>query len=261
MTSPISSSFPRGPSPTSPAYQSVPASTTTSDSTETPSTTEVSVAEEEAEVHNSLMADTGSDTTSDQNKDEEDEESRDILPEPTSSPYPSNVGRPGIGTIPRTIPLYLNGNGSTRTYNRHGTSHSISSLPSNTSSSLTTSNQGGEAEDLSNVDEPIFNEHSYSAKGGTPLGRSNSTNGVFSSPGARSFGNIAPLTQTSTGTRYGVALGGGNTPIAGVGVQMTGSPRKWGGGTPTCPRCMKSVYFAEQVCQSLCQDLFINRPF
>jgi hypothetical protein len=43
-----------------------------------------------------------------------------------------------------------------------------------------------------------------------------------------------PLVQMSTGTRYGAALGGG-------------SPNKWGAGTPSCPRCGKSVYFAEQV--------------
>ena len=44
----------------------------------------------------------------------------------------------------------------------------------------------------------------------------------------------------STGTRYGVALN--VTGTAG------GSPgRKWGGGTPTCPKCGKSVFFAEQV--------------
>jgi hypothetical protein len=46
-----------------------------------------------------------------------------------------------------------------------------------------------------------------------------------------------PLKQTSTGTRYGAALGG-----------ATPSPaRQWGGTTPQCPRCGKSVYFAEQV--------------
>ncbi|KAL0577171.1 hypothetical protein V5O48_004810 [Marasmius crinis-equi] len=50
-----------------------------------------------------------------------------------------------------------------------------------------------------------------------------------------------PLTQTATGTRYGAALGG-------ISTNMTGSsPRKWGGGTPSCPKCEKSVYFAEQV--------------
>jgi hypothetical protein len=64
------------------------------------------------------------------------------------------------------------------------------------------------------------------------LGRSNSPTTV------RSFENAnTPLKQTSTGTKYGAALSG-----------ATPSPvRKWGGGTPQCPRCSKSVYFAEQV--------------
>jgi len=46
-----------------------------------------------------------------------------------------------------------------------------------------------------------------------------------------------PVQQTSTGTKYGASLGG-----------ATQSPvRQWGGVTPQCPRCGKSVYFAEQV--------------
>ncbi|KAI6120291.1 hypothetical protein EDD16DRAFT_1577162 [Pisolithus croceorrhizus] len=51
--------------------------------------------------------------------------------------------------------------------------------------------------------------------------------------------NITPLRQTSTGTRYGMALGGaGSSPV-----------RSWGlgGATPVCPRCGKNVYFAEQM--------------
>ncbi|KAE9393980.1 hypothetical protein BT96DRAFT_978727 [Gymnopus androsaceus JB14] len=52
---------------------------------------------------------------------------------------------------------------------------------------------------------------------------------------------VRPIMQTPTGTRYGAALGGG------VVSHSTGSPRKWGGNTPSCPKCGKSVYFAEQV--------------
>ncbi|KAF7970402.1 hypothetical protein HWV62_24201 [Athelia sp. TMB] len=67
------------------------------------------------------------------------------------------------------------------------------------------------------------------------LGRANST----ASPRSFEQAVSTPLTQTATGTRYGMALLGG-TP--------TGSPaRQWGGGTPQCPKCGKSVYFAEQV--------------
>lgn len=53
---------------------------------------------------------------------------------------------------------------------------------------------------------------------------------------------IAPLAASTTGTRYGAALTGGlrSTPTG-------GAARQWGGGTPQCPRCSKSVYFAEQV--------------
>ncbi|KAI1790610.1 LIM-domain-containing protein [Ganoderma leucocontextum] len=52
-----------------------------------------------------------------------------------------------------------------------------------------------------------------------------------------------PLAPTMTGTRYGAALGG--PPAAPLVPAMTG--RQWGAGTPKCPRCGKSVYFAEQV--------------
>lgn len=48
---------------------------------------------------------------------------------------------------------------------------------------------------------------------------------------------VAPLVPTSTGTRYGRGL----TGVAGR------TNRQWGGSTPTCPKCAKLVYFAEQV--------------
>ena len=63
-----------------------------------------------------------------------------------------------------------------------------------------------------------------------------------SSTGIVSGGAMSSLKQTSTGTRYGAALGG-----------STASPAKtWlSGTTPVCPRCGKNVYFAEQVGEPL----------
>lgn len=141
---------------------------------------------------------------------------RVLVSEPTtSSPYPSNIGRPGIGTIPRTIPLYLNnGNGPRARYN-HYTSHSVGSASPEYSP---TKVEGEEVED--DLDQN------------------------------QTYDNFTSLKQASSGTRYGVALTGG------VGVHVTGSasssPRKWGGSIPVCPRCMKNVYFAEQVCFVSC---------
>ncbi|KAG1852626.1 hypothetical protein C8R48DRAFT_724261 [Suillus tomentosus] len=48
---------------------------------------------------------------------------------------------------------------------------------------------------------------------------------------------MTPLQPTSTGTRYGVAFGSGGTPVKAFSA----------GATPTCPRCGKNVYFAEQM--------------
>ena len=177
--------------------------------------------EEEIEVHDAL-------TASNQLEPEEDQ---DFVSEPSSSPYLSNTGRPGIGTIPRTIPLYLNGNGS-RTGYKHYTSQSVGSVPSNYSPT-----KGEREEDENDLVTKSFTgsiPHTDGSDGGIALDWN-----------LASSGNFTPLTQTSTGTRYGVALSGG------VGVHMTGStspgPKKWGAGTPVCPRCMKNVYFAEQV--------------
>ncbi|KAI0920392.1 hypothetical protein AcV5_010140 [Taiwanofungus camphoratus] len=115
-------------------------------------------------------------------------------------------------------------------------------------------------------EEPIFQSmsgvsaatHTGRGVGGlprtVPLSPTRSrANGAPSSPIKSSFpealssdirGKVAsPIPPTSTGTRYGVALtgGGGASPMS---PMMTG--RQWGVGTPTCPRCGKTVYFAEQ---------------
>ena len=204
-TSPTS----RGSSPTSPAFQ-----VRTLTGNEIPSTTPVNDnaigEDEETEVHDVLMAGNDNDPI-----DREGDQA--FVSEPTtSSPYPSNIGRPGIGTIPRTIPLYLSsGNGSRTGYNHHA-SHSVGSVPSNYSPTK------GEREE---VDADL------------------ATKGHNNDSGPDRNLGMTPMKQTLTGTRYGVALKGG------VGVNTTGSasPRKWGVGTPVCPKCLKNVYFAEQV--------------
>jgi LIM domain len=83
--------------------------------------------------------------------------------------------------------------------------------------------------------------HKYSKSPGT-LGRSHSS----ATPATTKI--FTPLMPTSTGTaigagtgtRYGVAL---------TGQPTGGSPSRWGGssGTPSCGKCGKSVYFAEQI--------------
>ncbi|TFK69812.1 hypothetical protein BDN72DRAFT_839969 [Pluteus cervinus] len=111
----------------------------------------------------------------------------------TFSPGPTNTGRPGLGGIPRTVPL-----SPTRTSFEREAVSSEDTLP-----------------DLNGPTQ-------YT-----------------------SFANSRPLVPMATGpsgTRYGAALG------TSVSVNMTGgSPRRWGAATPTCPKCGKNVYFAEQV--------------
>uniref|UniRef100_A0A8H7XPS5 Uncharacterized protein n=1 Tax=Psilocybe cubensis TaxID=181762 RepID=A0A8H7XPS5_PSICU len=270
-TSPISSSFPRGPnasvqqafqasatanSPTAGSTNAATSLNLHSNSTSDPKTTDQDTNDndsappttddtEEAEVHHSLV---GPDSVPVNAETAETEEVDDVdsLPGVTAAatPYPSNTGRPGIGTIPRTVPLYLNGYnssigaGAQRTpVKQHHPSQSLSSIPSSSSPTATSpsasspSNLSKEAEDLPSR----YNAGSMSPRG---------------------FSNMMPLAPTATGTRYGIALGGGPGPgPGGVGVQMTGTttgtPRKWGAGTPQCARCAKSVYFAEQVCLSI----------
>ncbi|KAK7039144.1 hypothetical protein VNI00_010048 [Paramarasmius palmivorus] len=98
------------------------------------------------------------------------------------------------------------------------------------------------------VDSPLSNGSAASRtngnqSGGVTLGRSSSS---ITAAMMEGYATAKPLMQTATGTRYGAALGGGFG--RGVTTNTTGSsPRKWGGNTPSCPKCEKSVYFAEQV--------------
>ncbi|KIM41704.1 hypothetical protein M413DRAFT_444945 [Hebeloma cylindrosporum] len=240
VTSPISPLFPRGPaSPT----RETPANGTSPDTNEPSNGNLIAEEETEEETEKSEVPE----------QDEEAEESRDTFSEPSDnntslSTYPSNTGRPGIGTIPRTIPLYLNSG-------RHRTSRSVGVMPSRSESPTASSalRANKEAEDVEGASKAERDDHfapqsfpRSGTPGGTPLGRNHSTgpSSFGGSPGT--FSGMTPLKQTATGTRYGIALSGGGS----VGVHMTGSeasPRKWGGGTPICPRCTKSVFFAEQV--------------
>ena len=226
-TRPISPTLLR---PTSPAFQ-VRALTGSGNLDTTPINDNTVLEDEETEVHDVLMAGNGNDPLA-------REEDRAFVSEPTTS-YPSNTGRPGIGTIPRTIPLYLNnGNGSRMGYNQY-TSHNVGSVPSSGSPTK------GEGEEV----KTDLATKSYN----------NGGPGIALDRNLGMYGNFTPLNQTSTGTRYGVALSGG------VGVNMTGSaspsPRKWGVGTPVCPRCMKNVYFAEQVSCVSFQKKFSNPSY
>lgn len=225
-TSPISPTFPRRQSP--PSFQ-IPADGQPSN--DAPAK-EVSTSEEETEVDNALNTDKGGEEEEEVTGEEND--TFPELPEHTTLSYPSNIGRPGIGTIPRTIPLSLNSGTPGRTQYRHHISQSVGSIPS-TSTSPIALNLSKEAEDVPNTSHDSFSSASPILDGfsRSPMGQ------------GRSFPPISPLGPTMTGSRYGIALGGSVAGGEGVAVNLTGA-RKWGTGTPTCPRCMKSVYFAEQ---------------
>ncbi|TFK20436.1 hypothetical protein FA15DRAFT_759367 [Coprinopsis marcescibilis] len=132
---------------------------------------------------------------------------------PPNASFPSHAGRPGTGNLPRTIPL-------SHDHAAHMAKHRSTKSVENTTAN------------------PSFpsSPSQYSPTSGRPTPTIQAIN-LLEREG------INPLRQTPTGTRYGAALGGGG----GLGVQLTGSPRKWGGTTPVCPKCSKSVYFAEQV--------------
>lgn len=85
-------------------------------------------------------------------------------------------------------------------------------------------------------------------RGHTP---SQSTSSPVKLGSPATFGRVngstaVPLVPTATGTRYGAALNSGGLRSGMLAPMATGS-RQWGGGTPSCAKCGKSVYFAEQV--------------
>ncbi|KAF5314271.1 hypothetical protein D9619_011824 [Psilocybe cf. subviscida] len=178
---------------------------------------------------------------------------------------PSHTGRPGIGTIPRTIPLNI----------RHRTSSSLNSL--GTIPQESEKHEEGQApSDIDDDDDDAADAHVQAEAEADDVTPSNlpppslprrpspTSPNAPTSPSAlarhytgtagaspsspRGFAVPPILKPTATGTRYGMALGGSS--IDSISVQTTGSPRRqWGAGTatPQCPRCGKSVYFAEQV--------------
>ncbi|KAJ3483839.1 hypothetical protein NLI96_g6042 [Meripilus lineatus] len=166
---------------------------------------------------------------------EEEQVEKHLTQEPPDSPVKftpthTHTGR-SIGGLPRTIPLTPFMTSAARP--THSANSSINSFSIPDSDGATASNL---------PTGPITPMKSYQA---TPLtiSKSSSLNSISSVGSNGTGGRIhVPLTATlsnGTGTRYGAALGG----IRGT---PTGSPRTWGGGTPTCGKCGKTVYFAEQ---------------
>ncbi|CAA7261957.1 unnamed protein product [Cyclocybe aegerita] len=277
LTSPISPTFSRTTGPLSPTYQlqsqttgsgangsgnGTPSSGSGSRSSSAgtpplpPRNANTITEEEEVDMQDTPMSD---DVIAEEGQERATSDHPSPPPLPARATTPSgmsNTGRPGIGTIPRTIPLYLNDNGSSggRAPYKHHTSRSVGAVPASyvTSASKYTASY---TKDDSAVPDTQADSEETIGNGEVeedPLSRFTAMTTTASSPGAGSgsfgLGNMTPLKQTATGTRYGVALGGGvGSPPGGVGVHMTGQAKKWGAGTPVCPRCKKSVYFAEQV--------------
>lgn len=198
------------------------ASTPTTPAFPRPNTTTDAANPAPAESSSSLSSPTSDEHEAAEEQDTVDPIAERIFSFPGARTYtPTNTGRPGLGGIPRTVPLSPTRSGvygeedSLRP--RHRVSHSLGSIPSTP--------PPPPAPPLA----PGFTGGSNDSSNG-----STTINAVDLA--------VKPLMRTATGTRYGVALGGG------IGVNSTGgSPRKWGGSTPSCPRCGKSVYFAEQV--------------
>ncbi|KAF8200350.1 cysteine and glycine-rich protein [Pholiota molesta] len=192
--------------------------------------------DEETEVHDALMS-----TPAHPSIPEADEHN---LAQDSRTMYAGSTSSQATPVQVRTIPLNLNtAGGRAGSPYRHHTSNSVGAgaSPVRTSSPLRENTTGG----------------SGSTGFGSTPGRGafasapGYASGAFSGYAGEAAGpNMSPqaLRPMATGTRYGAALGGGGAAAGGqVKAQSTGSPRKWGGETPLCERCGKSVYFAEQV--------------
>ncbi|KAI0799822.1 hypothetical protein BC629DRAFT_1285080 [Irpex lacteus] len=112
-----------------------------------------------------------------------------------------------------------------------------------------------QSKDDEDWDPPVVNGSgvgtpSHTGRGVGGLPRTVPLGAAIRSPSAMSNGRTmhVPLAPASIGVRYGAALGGGGGNGR-FGSPMTpmGTGRQWGGGTPVCPKCQKTVYFAEQV--------------
>ncbi|RXW18412.1 hypothetical protein EST38_g7448 [Candolleomyces aberdarensis] len=181
---------------------------------------------EESPIDADLEADTSLDSSADDSittastdptsADEASDDSNKSSPTDNVKPYLlTNTGRPGLGNLPRTVPLSLDH--SAHVSARHKTTQSLGSISTSSSSP-------------------------------PPSSFSPGSNRAANALNLLQQEGMSPLRQTPTGTRYGAALGPGNTMSLGVHMTGTGgSPRKWGGTTPVCPKCSKNVYFAEQV--------------
>ena len=148
-------------------------------------------------------------------EEEEEQVKQHLTQEPPDSPVKftpthTHTGR-SIGGLPRTIPL----------------------TPAMTSTARLTNTPNtidGDSESATPMKSPSLS-----------LSKSASSMSSVGSNGS-GLGNgrmAVPLMSNGSGTRYGAALGGlRGTPTGG---------RTWGGGTPKCGKCGKTVYFAEQV--------------
>lgn len=145
---------------------------------------------------------------------------------------PTNTGRPGNGNIPRTVPLALD-------VSKHRAGWISGSVDLKTSQDT----------EKNSEDVTIAPEDTAVENGRVDPVESHSTaNSAVSTTSSQSARATSPVRFTTTGTRYGAALSGYlNNKSTALGVQTTGTPRRWGGTTPQCPSCSKSVYFAEQV--------------